>query len=192
MSSPTAASTPGAVTRWRPRLIAFWRKIRAKLWATIVSSCPLSAETACSRDDPQPKFFPATMMLPAGTRPHWRAALNSTLSANANCGRLGRKHRRHEAPGIDDIRRNIIGELSIRRAAIVSAPFRGSVMTPVERRGRGNGGGTEIDIGGGISHASLEVPVRRGERGLTVARARPGEHRGRGRNPGSSRPRRPP
>jgi hypothetical protein len=44
------------VTTFRPRLTEFWRKIRAIPEATIVNSYPLNVETACSRDEPQPKF----------------------------------------------------------------------------------------------------------------------------------------
>jgi hypothetical protein len=53
-SSPSEASTPGAVMMSRPRLIAFWRKIRETSLATIVSSHPFRQETACSREEPQP------------------------------------------------------------------------------------------------------------------------------------------
>jgi hypothetical protein len=37
ISSPSLASKSGAVIRLRPRLIEFWRKMRAKSLATIVS-----------------------------------------------------------------------------------------------------------------------------------------------------------
>ena len=45
--------------------MAFLKKIRAKFGAmTAATPVSLSAIAACSRDDPQPKFFPATITAP--------------------------------------------------------------------------------------------------------------------------------
>ena len=85
-SSPSLAAISGAVTTRRPRLMAFWRKIRAKLSATTTSSCPCSVETACSREEPQPKFFPATITEPGGTSFAFSLALSAGSSAKACCG----------------------------------------------------------------------------------------------------------
>ena len=70
----------------RPRLIAFWRKIREMSLATIVSSHPLRQETACSREEPQPKFFPPTRTEPGGTSFAFSFVLSAGSFAKANCG----------------------------------------------------------------------------------------------------------
>ena len=77
---------PGAVTTSRPRLMPFWRKMRAKLGATMVSSQPLRHEAACSREEPQPKLFPPTRTLPFGTSPPFSFALNVASSTKAYFG----------------------------------------------------------------------------------------------------------
>ena len=59
-----APLTPGAAITRRPRLTAFCRKIRANPSATMTRRWPTRVETACSREEPQPKFFPASRMLP--------------------------------------------------------------------------------------------------------------------------------
>ncbi len=50
----------------RPTLTAFLKKMRANDSATTATTPPASrrATTACSRDDPQPMFLPATMTDP--------------------------------------------------------------------------------------------------------------------------------
>lgn len=46
-------------------LMAFRKNMRAKVCAmTQLTPQPLMARGACSRDDPQPEFLPATMMSP--------------------------------------------------------------------------------------------------------------------------------
>ena len=61
ISSPSSAANPGATMTLSPRLIAFCRKMRAKLFATTTTSSPFRHEAACSREEPQPKFSPAAM-----------------------------------------------------------------------------------------------------------------------------------
>jgi hypothetical protein len=51
-----------------PRLMQFRKKIRAKLFATTAPTPSfLSAATAYSREEPQPKFSPPTRMSPGRT-----------------------------------------------------------------------------------------------------------------------------
>ena len=52
----------------------------------MTNSCPFKHDTACSREEPQPKFFPPTTTLPGGTCFAFSFALNAVSSANANCG----------------------------------------------------------------------------------------------------------
>src|ERR1017187_4391414 len=66
-SSPLehARLASGATTAGRPRLIAFRKKMRANDWAmTAPAPANFSAAAACSRLEPQPKFFAATMNSP--------------------------------------------------------------------------------------------------------------------------------
>ena len=85
-SSPSAASMSGQTIMRRPRLMPFWRKMRAKSRATMISSGPLRHDTACSREEPQPKFFPPNRMLPGGICFALSFALKAASSAKANWG----------------------------------------------------------------------------------------------------------
>ncbi len=86
ISSPTAASIVGQMIVRRPRLIAFCRKIRANPRAMTTRPWPLIVDAACSRDEPQPKFWPPTMTLPGATDFRCRAPLNALSSAKQNWG----------------------------------------------------------------------------------------------------------
>ena len=96
-SSPALASISGTVTTCRPRLIEFCRKIRAKPFATIVSSWPLRHEQACSREEPQPKFLPATITLPGRDLPGLEPGAELGVVREGELRRLARQHGRHEA-----------------------------------------------------------------------------------------------
>jgi len=66
--SSTASTTSGHSKIRSPILNAFRKKMRAKLLATTqLRPQPLRAMGACSREDPQPKFLPATIISPGFT-----------------------------------------------------------------------------------------------------------------------------
>ena len=61
---------PGATTTGSPRLMELRKKMRAKETAmTAPAPANLMAAVACSRLEPQPKFFPATRRSPGRSRP---------------------------------------------------------------------------------------------------------------------------
>ena len=114
----------GRITR-RPRLMAFCRKMRAKLLATTISSWPFRQDTACSREEPQPKFLPATMTLPGGISFALSRALKSGVVGERELRRLARQHGGHVAAGIDDVGGDVVAEPENHAVPWLRPPFAG-------------------------------------------------------------------
>ena len=90
----TSAWMPGHSTIGSPMLMALRKKIRAKLSATTHEiPAALIAIGACSRDEPQPKLPPATMMSPRAIVFAKSGRTSSMQRAARNCGSVVFRYR---------------------------------------------------------------------------------------------------
>src|SRR5512140_1306021 len=143
----------------------------------------LIAIGACAREDPHPKFFPATMKSPEETFDANEASMSSMQCRASSAG--------------SEVFRYRAGMMT---SVSTSSPYfhalpRSSMLElirpsdPAEHRGgRGHGGVGEVHLALGVPHPADEVPVRRRDRPLPLrqdphvaAKARPAGGGGEGR-----------
>src|SRR5512145_2942346 len=112
---------------------------------------------ACSRDDPHPKFFPATMMSPFDT-------------LDANCASMSSMQWRASSAGSEVFRYRAGMMTSVStsspyfHAFPLNSELIGTADAP-EHRGRGRHHGIgQVHLALGVPHPADEVPVRRGDR----------------------------